>query len=1110
MKQISIFSRHGKHKNMKIRHSSFAIAWVSFLLFASVNLSAQNKTLVRGVVISAQDKEPLIGASITEIDKENRVITSTVTNIDGNFSLYVTDTKNKLGVSYIGYRRKETPIGSQTNIKVALDDDSQALEEFVVTARPRQRVGNLDIDARDVSMAITKLDASEIADLQAASVDEMIQGRLAGVDIVANAGDPGGGMAIRIRGITSFSGNNQPLIVLDGVPLETSISSDFEFATATEEEFSQLLNVAPSDIKDITVLKDAAASAIWGAKAANGVLQITTKRGTISPPKFSVRVTSALYQKPGHLPTLSGDEYSTLILEEQLNAGNILDPLAYPYFAYDPNNPEYYYNYSQNTDWVDAVSQTGYAQDYYLSVRGGSPKVRYSFSAGFYDQQGTTIGTGLQRINTRLNLDYFVSDKLNFSADIAYTHSNIKKNYVPNDDKDRYDVREHAYTKMPNQSIYYYNEFGEITPVFFTPYNNPQGTYPNVFNPVAMAQYGKYDILSETILPKLSLQFMPHKDWRYNFVVSFQTLGEKKHKFLPQSATGLTWSHLDTNRASDSDGDSFTIHTSNRITYSPNFENSDIHRLIGIVGMTTDETASNSYYASASNLPNQLLQDPSIASRVYPGGDGKSPSARQRTMQTYLNLNYTFLDRYTVFGNLNLNGNSRFGSKYRYGLFPAISARYRVSSEPFMKSIGWLDDFSFRASWGITGTEPSKNYLFYNNYDAYGWTYLGESATYPRNLELRELRWEETTQKNLGLNFVALDYKLNLEVDYFIKTTNDVYTETIKIPTSSGFSTMSLNYGIAENRGWEVNLNYTPIRTRDLNVNFAFNIAQYKNIVKELSEYASLYSGNWYQNGNFLSRITLNQPIGSFYGYKYDGVYLNAEQLVAKDKNGRPIYTTDDKGMSVPVLMQFGYPSIAYEFQPGDARYLDLNNDGNINYQDIVWLGDYNPLFYGGLTPSIKYRQFSFNSVFHFRYGNSIINETRMKMENMYGYDNQSKATLKRWRHEYENPDEAPTDLLPRALYNTGFNWLASDRFIEDGSFLRWKSLTVKYNFTKDWLTRYGLSELYLYATINNLHVWTNYTGQDPEVSIGGTSPGVDKSKSPVAKSYTAGINITF
>lgn len=507
------------------------------LMFPFLHIFAQDKTLIRGNVTDS-DGVPLISASIVEINKDNRVVSSTVTNLDGNFSLYVNDVNNKLAISYFGFKRVEIPIGSNTTPKIVMEEDNQ-LQEVVVTAAHRRTIGNMAIDERDISMSVARLDATELADLHAASVDEMIQGRLAGVDMTANAGDPGSGMAIRIRGVTSFSGDNQPMIVVDGVPLQTSISSDFDFATATEEEFSQLLNVAPSDIKEIMVLKDAAATAIWGSKAANGVLQITTQRGSISPPQVSFRATTSFYPKPKSIPTLNGNEFSTLILESQLNRGVILDPLQYPQLAYDPNNPTYYHNYSQNTDWVDAVTQNGSAQDYYLSVRGGSSKVRYSFSAGYYDQVGNTIETGLQRLNTRLNLDYFVSDKLRFSADIAYTHSNIEKNYVPNDTGERDDVRSHAYLKAPNQSIYAFNEFGELTPNYFVPLDNPQGSYPNVFNPVAMAKDGQFGILNETILPKLSIQFMPNTTWRYTFDISFQALNTKKKKFLPQSATGL-------------------------------------------------------------------------------------------------------------------------------------------------------------------------------------------------------------------------------------------------------------------------------------------------------------------------------------------------------------------------------------------------------------------------------------------------------------------------------------------------------------------------------------------------------------------------------------------
>jgi TonB-linked SusC/RagA family outer membrane protein len=1079
------------------------------LLLSFASAFAQGKTLIRGTVISAQDNLPLIQASIVEMNKENRVVASTVTNIDGNFSLNVTDTKNKLVVSYIGYKKKEIPIGSNTALKIALDEDNQ-LSEVVITAKPKQTVGSMSIDERDISMSIVRLDAGEIADLHAASIDEAIQGRLSGVDIVANAGDPGSGMSIRIRGTTSINGNNQPLIVVDGIPLETEIGSDFSFSTASEEEFSQLLNIAPSDIKDITVLKDAAATAIWGSKAANGVLQITTQRGTVSPPKVSLRITASLKPEPPSIPTLSGDEYSTLILESHLNSGNILDPLRYPQFAYDPNNPEYYYNYSRNTDWVKAVSQTGYAQDYNLSVRGGSQKVRYAFSTGYYDDVGNTIETGYQRINTRMNLDYFVSDKLMFRADMAYTHSNTKKNYVPNNDKESADIRTHAYIKMPNQSIYLYNEYGVQTPSYFTPVNNPQGNYPSVFNPVAMAMDGNYNIMNESVAPKLTLEYRPSLTWRATFDVSFQAINNKKKKYLPQSATGLIWSDNSTNLASDEDGESFTIQTLSKLYFTPQFKDESIHRLIGLVGVNTYDRTSYTYSSLSTNLASPLLQDPSIPSRVYPAGTVYSSSSQQRTLSAYANLNYTFLDRYTIYGNMKMDGDSRFGRNYRYGIFPALSGRYRVSGESFMKGIEWLDDLSFRGSWGVAGKAPKYDYLFYNNYDTYSYTYMGQSATYPKNLELKELRWENSYQTNIGLNFVALDYKLNLEVDYFVKTTENQYMENIRIPTTSGFSTMNMNVGTLENRGWEINLNYTPIRTKDLNINFAFNVARYEDRIKEISEYSDLYGGTWDANGSYLTRVLLNQPIGAFYGYQYNGVYLNQNQTIALDKNGNPIYSVDDKGASVPVYMRFGYPTVDYQFQPGDARYVDLNHDGNINYQDIAYLGDYNPLFYGGLTPSIKWKQLSLNTVFHFRYGNDVINMTRMELENMYAQNNQSKAVLKRFRQSYENPDEAPADLLPRALYGSGYNWLASDRFIEDGSFVRWKSLTLKYNFKRDWISKYNLSELYFYVTINNLYVWTNYTGQDPEVSIGGDKPGQDFSRAPIPRTYTLGINLSF
>ena len=1088
---------------------------VFLLILATGSTLAQDKILIRGKVISSADKEPLIGASVVEMNRDNRTVAGTATNLDGDFSLNISSVSNKLVISYVGYTAKEITIGSNTNFRIALDEKS-TLQEVVVTARPKVKVGNLDLYERDISMAVTKLSAEDIATLNVASVDEFLQGRLPGVDITANTGDPGSGMSIRIRGITSISGNNQPLIVVDNIPLETEIGADFDFSTATEEEFSQLLNVAPDDIAEIVVLRDAAATAVWGSKGANGVLEIKTKRGSISPPKFTFLAKVGYLPTPSAIPTLSGNEYSTMILEAFNNAGRPLPLLstAGKPFSYDPRDPYTFYNYSNNTDWVDAISQTGYTQDYSLSVRGGSAKVRYSFSAGYYNAIGNTIGTGFSRISTRLNLDYFVSDKIRFAADISYTHSDKQSNFLPDGDE-KNDVRAHAYLKMPNQGIYEFNEFGEQMSTYFTPLNGPQGSYPGAFNPVALANLGYFNTKSEKIIPHFQLTVTPNPVWRYSFDVAFDVGNDRKEKFLTQSASGVNW--FDTqyfNAASISEPETFAVTTINRLYFTPQLDETK-HRVIGLLGVNTSSSESYSFGVSTAGSPSNYLTDPVNYYILDVGLTKDTPGltsgvSQRRTLNSYVNLSYTFLDRYIIYGNMALNGDSRFGKNYRFGLFPAISGRWRISGEPWMEAIKgkWLDEFSLRASYGIAGKNPDKDYIFFNRYQTYTFGYLGESTSYPSTLELSELRWQRSIQKNLGLNFIAWDYKFDLVLDAYIKTTIDQFNDKTSIPTSSGFSTMAYNYGTVDVRGVELNINFTPVRTREWNVNFGFNMAREANVMREISEYADLDNfRDWSSNGKYITRIIAGQPRGAFYGYKYDGVYVNREQTIALGKDGKPIMTTDQYGNSVPVYMTFGYPTINYQFQPGDARYVDINNDGQINYQDIVYLGNFTPLFYGGLTPSIKYKNWSLNTVFHFRYGNQIVNKARMNLEKMYNFDNQATSVLRRFRHEYANPVDAPADLLPRALQGQGYNWLASNRFVEDGSFVRWKSLTFRYNFAKKALTRWKLQELYLYFTMQNLMLFTNYTGQDPEIKIDKYE---DDARTPVPKSFTWGINLSF
>lgn len=1093
---------------MKNAINIFCSMLVILLLFSDMSF-AQERTIVSGTITDTSGS-PLIGATIIERDKENRTLSSAITDFDGNFVLSIKNANNTLVIRYVGYVEKTLVPGARRVLKISLDEQRQNLREVQVTAKSQKSIGGMNIDDRDISMAVSKISMDELEGVHVSSIDDALQGRLSGVDILGGTGNPGGGMSIRIRGLTSLNGNNEPLIVVDGIPLESNVgsSSNFDFSTATEEEFSQMLNIPPSDIQDVVVLKDAAAAAIYGSRAANGVLLITTKRGSIRPPKVDFQTTFTLNTTRESVPTLSGYEYATLVNEAMFNAGRILNTATYPEFAYDPNNPEYYYNYSNNTDWVKALQKTGYTQDYNISLSGGSSKVRYRFSAGYWDEEGTSIGTGFQRLNTRANLNYNVSDKLRFVADIAYTHSTTQGNFIPEaSNRMSGDLLSKAYIKMPNQSIYYYNIYGELTNQYFTPYTNIQGTYPNVYNPLAMAYDSRVSKWSDNALPKFSLIYDFSNELQFTFDVGLSINNSKVQLYLPQTASGLYWYNTSTNWASDRDDDSFSVQSYTKLRWIPKFKDDKVHRLIALVGLNTYDSRGNSYAASSSNLPSTMLQDPSIPSRVYPGGSISSGFSQTRQLSVYGNVNYTLLDRYIIYGSLRTDGDSRFGKNYRYGVFPALSGRYRISGEEFMKDIKWVNDLSLRASWGLNGNPPNSNYMFYSKYSNYDWSYMGNTATYPASISLDNLHWEISSQKNYGLNLIMFDEKVNMEFEYYVKTTVDGIGNSA-LPSTSGFDGATMNLNTIENIGWEYNIQATPYKDNDWKIDLNFNVSRSQNYLRKLSEYGTTEAGSWQTNGSYLTRNELNQPYGSFYGYMYDGVYLNSDQTIARDATGNKIYTMGASGEMVPVYMKFNYPSIGYTFQPGDAKYVDVNKDGNINLQDVVYLGDYNPLFTGGFGPTVKYKNFSLSSWFHFRYGNDIINMTRMNMEKMYNFDNQSKAVLKRYTTSFEpgNEADAPADLLPRALYQAGYNWLGSDRFVEDGSFLRWKTATFRYNLPKNTAKMLGIEDMNLWLTMQNVYVWTNYSGQDPEVG----SKGYDNSRTPRPYQYTMGLKIGF
>ncbi|TCD05632.1 SusC/RagA family TonB-linked outer membrane protein [Pedobacter frigidisoli] len=1069
-----------------------------FLLVSAIS-NAQQINYVKGKIIDKKDKQPIIGASVVIVDKDRRVIKGVSSDIDGNYSLPVADKTYRISVSYIGYKSTAPIAIDKAVINFQLESSDNQMDEVQIVSRAKTDNGSgMSIDKRDQTSAIGTINAKELEDMQAASIDQALQGRLAGLDIAASSGDPGAPMQIRIRGTSSINGAVDPLIVVDGMPYDITIPSDFNFATSDENNYGQLLNIAPSDIKDISVLKDAAATAIWGSRAANGVLVINTKRGAMGPPNISYNFKGSYSKQPSAIPMLNGNQYSSLILEEFYNANRQFSTSDFAKeFQYDKNDPYNYYNYSNNTDWLQSITRIGYLQDHNLSISGGGEKARYRASLNYFNQEGTTKGTSLGRLSARVNLDYILSTKIRFSADIAYTHIDNQNLYSTR-------VRDVAYNKMPNQAVYEYDEYGNLTSNYFSPAVTAQGLYAGTYNPLAMVMAASNSQLGERVIPKFGLQYQIIPDLlRLNANFQADINNTKVKTFLPQIATGRPFTEAVVNSAGDSDGDSFTMATNITLAYTPKLGKK--HDLIAFARFDSNDSRRTGQGMFTTNTASSYLADPSIDSRTNGNGSAYSSYAQSRSVGLLLNAQYKFLDRYIFNAGIRGDGNSKFGPNNRYGLFPSASFRWRVSGEPFMaKANKYIDDLSFRASYGIVGNAPRNDYSYLNTYQNYGFSYLGTAGVYPTNIELSDLRWEKVAQSNVGLTIVLLNNRLNVDVDVYRKRTTDLFYPGIQIPTYNGYNGIDMNVGTMDNQGWEFAFNYTPVRSKKLRIDFSFNISHNENIIREIDPlYPRENGGKITNNNTFKVYLQENNPFGSFYGFKYKGVYKDANSTIALDESGNQIIGPNGQ----KIFMRFAYPSIDYVFQPGDAMYEDINHDGNIDYKDIIYLGNSNPNLTGGFGTGITLNgNIRFGANFSYRTGYQIINGTKITTTNMYGFNNQSTAVLRRWKSEGDITD------IPRATYGTGYNFLGSDRYVEDGSYLRLRSITMKYDFNKSFLKRIGMKGLSANLMMENVLTFTKYTGQDPEVPVklSAFSTVIDNSTTPPIKTVTLGLTANF
>lgn len=1124
--------------------------------------------LCSAMTISAQDHRisgtvsdefgPVIGCNVIEKDANNRNVNATITDVNGNFQLAIKNPKNKLVVSYVGYKTFSQVIGSQTNFQVQLKDANE-LGTVTVTAKQRFRGDGLSIPKDEVSVATQTMNMDIVDGLAFTSADEALQGQIAGLDIVANSGNLGAGTTMRMRGVTTINGSSEPLIVVNGNIMDVPDAKDTDWSTATEETYSSLLSINVNDIESIDIMKDAAATAIWGARGANGVISIKTKRGKRGKIRIDYNFSLQGNWQPKGYNLLSGDEYTMLMKEELYN------PTQNPSATTNINELNYnkswaeYNNWNDNTDWVKAVTQTGWNQSHGLTISGGGEKAVFRISANYDHQTGTIIKQVLNRFSTRLNLEYYVSDKLKFTTEFPLTYTKNQKSYA--------NILGKALSMAPNMSIYREDGNGIDTNEYYIMLPSAEkdeygssisGTSSlqlksvrDIGNPVAIANLAWNNESTYRITPdfRINYYFLGNDDHKtrldYEGQVYLDIFSKSNPTYCPGSLSTNGWKDNSYNLYTMDDYNSFQFQTRHQLIFTPKFKNEDIAWMM--LGRW-ELTSGTSYGQNVSERKLPLgAQSPTLPAEI---SNMSTSNGEWRSMAGVFSTHLSYKGRYNADFTVRADGTTRFGDNNKWGYFPGMSVRWNISDEPWMKwSRKVLSMLAFRPSWGVNGRTPSSEYLQYAKYAA-GSQYGNGNTLLPSTrvdgLQLSDLKWEKTTSWNLGANLGLFDDMIEADFNYYYKKTKDLLNPGVAISSQTGYTTLAWkNIGSMENKGWEFNITAKKfIKAGKFSMDASFNVAQNFNKITEMDQ--TVLDGineDWSADsrGKYFKRIQVGNALGSIFGLRHKGVYqysydylenlrrqgyvmegnekimirdnndlvdyLNNRFLpagktapIAQNRDGKVITGADGKPLRMTYNSKDGGET--YKFDGGDVIYEDVNHDGTINSLDMVYLGNSNPKFSGGFGFTFRYGNWSLRTNFVYRTGFKVVNFARMGVEKMYDTTNQSTAVNWRWR---KNGDVTE---IPRALYNYGYNWLGSDRYVEDASFLRFSYVSLSYDVPKKFLKSVGLNTLRFDLSGQNIFVWSKYSGTDPEHANNGWNFASDSSQTPRSKSFTLRMRI--
>ena len=1108
----------------------FRLFALAAMVWMAISASAQI-TSVRGTL--SDDMGPLMGATVCEIDATGRIIESTVTDFDGNFTMKIRNVKDKIRFSYVGLKTVTLPINKTTYIIKMVS--ATMIKEVVVKSKRRMQGNNLPIPQREISYATQSISMKEFEGLGITSVDEALQGRIAGLDIIGNSGDLGSGSTMRLRGAASLSSltDANPLIVVDGNIRDVDLSN-FDIQGANNEKFAELLNINPEDIANINVLKDAAASAIYGSQGGNGVIELTTKRGAKGPAKvtYSLKLTGT-YQPDGY-DLLNGDDYTMMLKESYFNPAQNDNASNVNELNYDPSFSEYQ-QYNNNTDWRDAVTQWGLRQNHYVSVSGGGEKASFRIGGGFDHETGTIIEQKLNRFSTRVALDYTISQRIKVSTNFSLTYT---KN-----DRNSDNLLWLAMKKMPNMSIYeqdpitgadtdrYYTMLQSGSNIFNESRAGANDNQKAYVNPVASAHLAKnqqrtYDLSPELII-NYQLLGMDEDHWQLNWrgSVYMNVFNQYDDSFYPAELKTVSWQNgLNTSYSGSSKSVSFN--TKQTLTLIPAFKNKDHSAMMmGRVELTTGSRTGSS--TSGKGLPSGGVESPDAGGLIT---GLSSWYSEWRSLYFTYSAHYAYKSRYVLDFTLRADGTTKFGPNKRWGYFPAVSGKWIISDEPFMKfAQKWLSMLALRPSWGRTGRQPRQDYLYVSTYVS-GNKYLDMNAMRPEKIRLTDMRWEMNNSYNLGIDFGLLDDRLNLSLEIYQQKTTDLLNENYRIPSNTGYNTVAIrNGGELRNTGWEFHINTNKlIKKNKFSMDFNATFSNNRNEIIDMDAYVleSKNSVFAYNNREWLRRVQIGNPFGAIYGFRYKGVYqYNYDTFAALSPEEREAFLASGKTAPValnaqgkvitdaegnPVRMMYNYSNDAsgknYKFCGGDAIYEDVNHDGNIDALDIVYLGSSLPKLNGGFGFTFNYGAWRLTTQFTYRIGNKILNLARLDSEAMISNDNQSQAVNYRWRKEGD------VTSIPRAMYggNTNYNTLVSDRFVEKGDYLRMNYAQISYAINKKHLKWIGLNRISVYASVNNPFVITKYSGVDPDIVNNGYDPAMDNAQTPRSRSYTLGLTVDF